>query len=321
LALTYLPGPIADYFEGEPLNRIEESGSTELAEVPSGLAFSDCCFAVLSASEVGSTKRLTSIPTRYAGAIRTWRSTPILRAAGFEDEDENEALGEGCGRAVNADFHLLRLKLCATKLSTMNRSAAEENLRVIRELMERATIYRAVSAPGALFCGLSALLVSALALIPGPFQTLVQHNFALVWVVVCLLSVTANIFFLIRATDAAPGKVCFLSITDRFACDRACLYSGDRVDVLSDPRGGYGTLYRGLLDGVIWAGTAVDNDICPPVNRHPRLGVHPDQRSDPGRDGAGIGTRCVRPVKPGDGTSRLLRHGWELRSLSHDFTA
>src|SRR5258708_4041069 len=105
------------------------------------------------------------------------------------------------GRVVNADFCLLRPQLCVTKLTTMNRSAAEENLRVIRELMERATIYRAVSAPGALFCGLSALLVSALALIPGPFQTLVQHNFALVWVVVCLLSVTANIFFLIRATE------------------------------------------------------------------------------------------------------------------------
>src|SRR5260221_13608773 len=83
----------------------------------------------------------------------------------------------------------------------MNRSAAEENLRVIRELMERATIYRAVSAPGALFCGLSALFVSALALIPGPFQALFQHNFALVWIVVCLLSVTANIFFLVRATE------------------------------------------------------------------------------------------------------------------------
>jgi hypothetical protein len=31
-----------------------------------------------------------NIPTRYAGAIRTWRSTPSLRAAGFEDEDEND---------------------------------------------------------------------------------------------------------------------------------------------------------------------------------------------------------------------------------------
>jgi hypothetical protein len=83
----------------------------------------------------------------------------------------------------------------------MNRSAAEEHLRVIRELMERATIYRAVSAPAALFCGLVALLVSGFALIPGPFQSLFQHNFVLVWIVVCLLSVSANIFFLFRSTE------------------------------------------------------------------------------------------------------------------------
>jgi cytochrome bd-type quinol oxidase subunit 2 len=83
----------------------------------------------------------------------------------------------------------------------MNRSAAEEHLRVIRELMERATIYRAVSAPAALFCGLVALLVSGLALIPGPLQALFQHNFVLAWIVVCLLSATANTFFLFRSTE------------------------------------------------------------------------------------------------------------------------
>src|SRR5258707_15746993 len=36
-------------------------------------------------------RRTGSIPTRYAGAIRTWCSTPSLRMPGFEDEDENEA--------------------------------------------------------------------------------------------------------------------------------------------------------------------------------------------------------------------------------------
>lgn len=87
------------------------------------------------------------------------------------------------------------------KAVTMNRSAAEEHLRVIRELMERATVYRAVSAPAALFCGLVALLVSGLALSPGPSQSLFQHNFVLVWIVVCLLSATANIFFLFRSTE------------------------------------------------------------------------------------------------------------------------
>src|SRR5580700_3834338 len=100
-----------------------------------------------------------------------------------------------------ADFRLLGPELCVTKHSTMNQSAAEEHLRVIRELMERATIYRAVSAPAALFCGLMALLVSGLALIPGPLQSLFQHYFVLVWVVVCVLSATANIFFLFRSTE------------------------------------------------------------------------------------------------------------------------
>ena len=33
-------------------------------------------------------RRTGSIPTRYPGAIRTWRNSPSLRAAGFEDENE-----------------------------------------------------------------------------------------------------------------------------------------------------------------------------------------------------------------------------------------
>jgi len=67
--------------------------------------------------------------------------------------------------------------------------------------VSRATVYRALSAPAALFCGLVALLVSGLALIPGPFQALFQRNFVLVWIVVCLLSATANTFFLFRSTE------------------------------------------------------------------------------------------------------------------------
>jgi FtsH-binding integral membrane protein len=104
-------------------------------------------------------------------------------------------------KPLKASFFLAgRLTLCH-KAVTMNRSAAEEHLRVIRELMERATIYRAVSAPAALFCGLTALLISGLALIPGPLQLLFQHNFVLVWVIVCILSVAANFFFLFRSTE------------------------------------------------------------------------------------------------------------------------
>ena len=198
---------------------------------------------------------------------------------------------------------MLRPELCATKLSTMNHSAAEERLRVIRELMERATIYRAVSAPAALFCGLMALLVSGLALIPGPLQSPFQHYFVLVWVVVCVLSATANIFFLSRCHGAAPGTVCLLSVTGRPCSAIAPAFIvAIALDLLPNPGGGDGTLYRGLLDGVVRAGAAVDDDIGAPVNRRARLGVHPDQRCDPVRDDACFGTRCFRPAKRGAGT-------------------
>src|SRR5260221_9279315 len=47
-----------------------------------------------------------SVPTRYAGAIQTWRSTPILqysnspsiRAAGFEDEAPGEGVDDFSAR-------------------------------------------------------------------------------------------------------------------------------------------------------------------------------------------------------------------------------
>ena len=95
---------------------------------------------------------------------------------------------------------LLSHLLCGTKSPGMNPAAAEDHLRVIRELMERATIYRAVSAPAALFCGVVALLVGALALVSGPAQPLFKHNFVPVWIVVCGLSAAANVFFLVRST-------------------------------------------------------------------------------------------------------------------------
>ena len=44
------------------------------------------------------------------------------------------------------------------KVMPMNRTEAEEHLRVIRSLMEKATIYRAISAPTALVGGLASVL-------------------------------------------------------------------------------------------------------------------------------------------------------------------
>ena len=41
------------------------------------------------------------------------------------------------------------------------RSKAEENLRVIRSLMERATVYRAIAAPAALVAGFLSIFAAA----------------------------------------------------------------------------------------------------------------------------------------------------------------
>jgi hypothetical protein len=81
----------------------------------------------------------------------------------------------------------------------MDSRSAEDHLRIIRELMERATIYRTISAPAALFCGFLALIVALFALVPGPLQSVFWHNFIGVWIVVFLLSATANTLFLLRS--------------------------------------------------------------------------------------------------------------------------
>jgi hypothetical protein len=84
-----------------------------------------------------------------------------------------------------------------------NSSKAEENLSVIRSLMERATIYRAISAPTALLAGsLSVFAAGAIFLnnetkLNLGFQ-IVSRQFAVVWLVVLLISLAANAFFIRR---------------------------------------------------------------------------------------------------------------------------
>jgi hypothetical protein len=69
--------------------------------------------------EAGSALRASS--TRYAGAIRTWRSTPKLRypAPLIEDDDEDdyEAPGEG-ERCLDGGFVFLRLRSPSKNRST-----------------------------------------------------------------------------------------------------------------------------------------------------------------------------------------------------------
>jgi hypothetical protein len=83
------------------------------------------------------------------------------------------------------------------------RSKAEEDLRVIRSLMERATIYRAISAPTALVAGLLSICAAGAIFLNNEtrlnlgFQ-ITSREFAFVWLVVLLISLAVNAFFIRR---------------------------------------------------------------------------------------------------------------------------
>ena len=81
-----------------------------------------------------------------------------------------------------------------------NQSEAEENLRVIRSLMERATIYRAISAPVALAGGLASLpgcfVVALKSAQPGISPPALNLLFLATWLGVLAIASMTNVFFL-----------------------------------------------------------------------------------------------------------------------------
>ncbi len=100
------------------------------------------------------------------------------------------------------------------------RAAAEEDLRIIRTLMERATTYRAISAPSALVAGvLSTLAAGAVyynnevKLVLG--RTVRPREFAITWMLVLLVAGLVNAFFVWR--EAKIGGRPFLSSGMRLA--------------------------------------------------------------------------------------------------------
>lgn len=88
----------------------------------------------------------------------------------------------------------------------MQRQEAEEHLRVIRSLMEKATVYRAISAPTALVAGVLALVAAywgyRVELQNFEFRTedsrLSDHAFPLIWLGALALVGAANGWFLFQ---------------------------------------------------------------------------------------------------------------------------
>jgi hypothetical protein len=96
------------------------------------------------------------------------------------------------------------------KVTAMNdeRSKAEEDLRVIRSLMERATVYRAISAPAALVAGLLSIFAAA-AIHLDLVTSFGTRKFAVIWLIVLALALLANVFFIWR--EAKKGDRPFIS--------------------------------------------------------------------------------------------------------------
>ncbi len=97
-----------------------------------------------------------------------------------------------------------------------DRTRAEEHLRVIRSLMERVTVYRAISAPTALVGALSSLAVAGWMLSRTGFigsaereLPMTSRDFITPWVLPLLLTAAANTFFIWQ--EAARGQRPFLS--------------------------------------------------------------------------------------------------------------
>ena len=100
------------------------------------------------------------------------------------------------------------------------RSEAEEHLRVIRSLMERATVYRAISAPTALAGGFLALATSSAIWFydhhrPVEAPGFDARLFAEIWLVVLVLVLGLNAF-IVRREAHRDGRI-FLSSGARLA--------------------------------------------------------------------------------------------------------
>ena len=85
-------------------------------------------------------------------------------------------------------------------------TAAEENLRVIRQLMERATVYRAVAAPSALVAGILSVLAAGAVYFnneikPVLGRTVGPREFGVLWLVVLAVATVANAYFLLREAE------------------------------------------------------------------------------------------------------------------------
>lgn len=74
---------------------------------------------------------------------------------------------------------------------------AEQHLKTIRRLMERATIYRAISAPTALVGGLLSIIASGIWIASTGQDSRPHFSFLALWLIVLLLTLATNTLFIV----------------------------------------------------------------------------------------------------------------------------
>jgi hypothetical protein len=130
---------------------------------------------------------------------------------------------------------------------------AEEHLKTIRRLMERATIYRAISAPSALVGGLFSVVVSIL-LFAGSHSYLPyteresQPIFIALWLLVLALTAATNSLFIIIGAKKRNEPVISASMKAALMALAPALILGATITFLLPPVDDFE-----VLVGIVWA--------------------------------------------------------------------
>jgi hypothetical protein len=130
---------------------------------------------------------------------------------------------------------------------------AEEHLKTIRRLMERATIYRAISAPTALSGGLFSFAVSILLLASShsylPFADRQSEPiFMVLWMLVLLMTAATNALFIILGAKKRNEPVFSASMKAALVALAPALIAGAAVTALLPAVDDFE-----VLIGIIWA--------------------------------------------------------------------
>ena len=155
------------------------------------------------------------------------------------------------------------------------RSKAEADLRVIRSLMERATVYRAISAPASLVAGLLSIFAAAGIYLNNQAIPVHGRVFAAVWLIVLILAVATNAFFIWREAkkDGRPFISSNEIVVTRYRAESPYSSSSDTVVpgrwLQRRRRAGASR----SLDRFLRAGTAFYRPFCTALSRLPWVGI------------------------------------------------